>query len=252
MTRLTRSCSSSGRRARAVALAVLATAAALVVPAAAYAAGGTGTTAAGEATRELLEKRYKSAGSKVGGTSLERVGSNTAAHLQNSKGSAGTSTTTPSASTPATGAPSQGLNRSQVPATGAKSAAGATKAPARTTTSPTGAASTPAGGAAAPPSSATAPATSLPRAPASAGLLLGSANHPAARAHAGSGHVSALAIAIAALGALLVLACAAWALARRRAFEPHWWLSMRHSMAEAGHRASGTWAEFSDWARLGR
>jgi hypothetical protein len=242
----------SGRRAHAVALAVLAAVAALTWPAAGYAAGGASTTAAGEAARELLEKRYKSAGSKVGGGTLERVGSNTAAHLQNSKGSAGTSTKTPSASTPATGAHSQGLNRSQVPANGAKSAAGATKAPARTTTSPTGAASTPAGGVTAPPSSATAPATTLPRAPASTGLLLGSANHPAARAHAGSGHVSALAIAIAALGALLVLACAAWALARRRAFEPHWWLSMRHSMAEAGHRASGTWAEFSDWARLGR
>jgi hypothetical protein len=48
-----------------------------------------------------------------------------------------------------------------------------------------------------------------------------------------------------------VLACLAWALARTLAFEPHWTLSLRHAVAEAGFRASATWAEFSDWARLG-
>jgi hypothetical protein len=90
----------------------------------------------------------------------------------------------------------------------------------------------------------------LSRAPALAGAL-GRANRTASTAHARKGHVSALAIVIGALGALLVLACAGWALARRRAFEPHWWLSARHSMAEAGWRASGTWAEFTDWVRLG-
>jgi hypothetical protein len=36
-----------------------------------------------------------------------------------------------------------------------------------------------------------------------------------------------------------------------RAFEPHWLLSLRHAMAEAGFRLSATWAEFSDWVRLG-
>jgi hypothetical protein len=70
-------------------------------------------------------------------------------------------------------------------------------------------------------------------------------------ATSGIRHISALAIVIAALGALLVLGCAAWALMRRRAFEPHWWLAMRHSMAEAGYRTSATWAEFTDWLRLG-
>jgi hypothetical protein len=59
------------------------------------------------------------------------------------------------------------------------------------------------------------------------------------------------AIAIAVVAALLVLACIAWALARRRAFEPHWLLSLRHAMAEAGFRLSATWAEFADWVRLG-
>jgi len=64
-------------------------------------------------------------------------------------------------------------------------------------------------------------------------------------------HLSAAAIAIAAIAALLALGCAVWGLARRRAFEPHWWLSLRHAMAEAGFRASATWAEFTDWVRLG-
>ena len=61
------------------------------------------------------------------------------------------------------------------------------------------------------------------------------------------------AIVIAALArAAACSACAAWALARSRAFEPHWLLSLRHAMAEAGFRASATWSEFADWARLGR
>ncbi len=78
-----------------------------------------------------------------------------------------------------------------------------------------------------------------------------------ARAHAlthssGSGHVSTEAIVLAAIAALLLLACAAWAFARSRAYEPHWLVSLRHAMAEAGFRTSATWAEFTDWARLGR
>ena len=73
---------------------------------------------------------------------------------------------------------------------------------------------------------------------------------------AASGHhatrMSSEAIAIAAVGALVVLACLGWALARAAAFEPHWTLSARHAIAEAGFRASATLAEFSDWVRLGR
>jgi hypothetical protein len=66
-----------------------------------------------------------------------------------------------------------------------------------------------------------------------------------------SGTISTGAIVIAVLAAVLLLACIGWALARRRAFEPRWMLSLRHAMAEAGFRASATWAEFSDWVRLG-
>jgi membrane associated rhomboid family serine protease len=66
-----------------------------------------------------------------------------------------------------------------------------------------------------------------------------------------SNTLSTGAIVIAVIAALLVLACIGWALARRRAFEPHWLLSLRHAMAEAGFRVSATWAEFADWVRLG-
>jgi hypothetical protein len=66
-----------------------------------------------------------------------------------------------------------------------------------------------------------------------------------------SSTLSTAAIAAAVIAAVLVLACLGWALARRRAFEPHWLLSLRHAMAEAGFRGSATWAEFSDWVRLG-
>jgi hypothetical protein len=65
-------------------------------------------------------------------------------------------------------------------------------------------------------------------------------------------HVSTEAIVLAAIAALAVLACAAWAFARARAYEPQWMVSLSHSMAEAGFRVSATWAEFWDWARLGR
>ncbi len=70
--------------------------------------------------------------------------------------------------------------------------------------------------------------------------------------HPGSEHVSTAAIAIAAIAVLVLLATAAWAFARSRAYEPRWLLSLRHASAEAGYRASAVWAEFQDWARLGR
>ncbi len=62
---------------------------------------------------------------------------------------------------------------------------------------------------------------------------------------------SAGAIAIVVVAALLILGCVAWAIARRRAFEPRWMLGLRHAMAEAGVHASETWAEFADWLKLG-
>jgi hypothetical protein len=79
--------------------------------------------------------------------------------------------------------------------------------------------------------------------------------HPLTRAGArtaSGGKLSSAAIAAAVLAALIALACLAWATARMLAFEPRWTLSLRHALAEAGFRASATWAEFADWMRLGR
>jgi hypothetical protein len=67
-----------------------------------------------------------------------------------------------------------------------------------------------------------------------------------------TGGLSTDAAAIAAVAAVVALLCVAWGVARVLTFEPHWTLSLRHALAEAGFRASATWAEFSDWARLGR
>ncbi|MGA7703624.1 MAG: hypothetical protein WB998_01890, partial [Solirubrobacteraceae bacterium] len=65
-------------------------------------------------------------------------------------------------------------------------------------------------------------------------------------------HLSTGALILAILGALLLLACLAWAIGRWLAFEPRWTVAFTHSLREASYRGSATWAEFSDWARLGR
>lgn len=65
-------------------------------------------------------------------------------------------------------------------------------------------------------------------------------------------HTSSAAVALAVIGGLVVLACLVWAVARLRTFEPRWLLSLRHATAEAAFRMSATWAEFTDWVRLGR
>jgi cytochrome b len=73
-----------------------------------------------------------------------------------------------------------------------------------------------------------------------------------APAHTSSGGgPSHAAIAVAVVAAIVVLIVVAWGLARMSAYEPPWAVSLRHSLAEARFRASATWAEFSDWARLG-
>jgi hypothetical protein len=56
---------------------------------------------------------------------------------------------------------------------------------------------------------------------------------------------------LAILGALLALACLAWAITRWLALEPRWATALMYSLREATYRASATWAEFSDWARIG-
>jgi hypothetical protein len=118
--------------------------------------------------------------------------------------------------------------------------AGAVTTPARAVTTPTGAVTTP-----------TAPLSTSTAVQPFNSTAINARTHAPARSHS-SGHVSTEAIALAVIAAVLLLACAAWAFARSRAYEPHWLVSLRHAMAEAGYRTSGTWAEFTDWARIGR
>jgi hypothetical protein len=66
-----------------------------------------------------------------------------------------------------------------------------------------------------------------------------------------STRLSTGALVLAVLGALLVLACIVWVLARWLALEPRWTVSLMYSLREASSRVSATWAEFSDWVRLG-
>jgi hypothetical protein len=97
---------------------------------------------------------------------------------------------------------------------------------------------------------APAPAAAAPKAPA-APVGSTAARAPARTAARRGGGLSTAAIVLAALAALLALACAAWGVARLLAYEPQWTVSARHMIAEAGFRASSTWDEFSDWIRLG-
>jgi hypothetical protein len=59
-------------------------------------------------------------------------------------------------------------------------------------------------------------------------------------------------VALGAIAALMLLGGLLYALARWWAWEPRWLVRARHSGAEAGWRASGSWAEFRDWVRFGR
>jgi hypothetical protein len=146
--------------------------------------------------------------------------------------------------------------------TGLASAQAAAPSPATTPTTtyvPSGGAAVAGAATPATPSTAatTTPAVSIPASataqPVASTPSTAGTQAPAARAKASKGDrpLSTGAIVIAALAALLLLGILGWALARRRAFEPHWLLALRHAMAEAGFRASATWSEFADWARLG-
>jgi hypothetical protein len=84
----------------------------------------------------------------------------------------------------------------------------------------------------------------LSRAPALALVVVRHTTPPA--------RLSTGALVAAALAALLIVVCLAWAAARWWAYEPRWTVALRHSLAEAGWRLSASWAEFSDWVRLGR
>lgn len=59
-------------------------------------------------------------------------------------------------------------------------------------------------------------------------------------------------ILLAFVALVLIAALVLFAVGRVFAVEPHWVTDGRHSLAEAGWHVSNTWAEFKDWARLGR
>jgi|GEM_PF-2977087 hypothetical protein len=148
-----------------------------------------------------------------------------------------------------------GLNT--VPAAGGTAAPPATVTAAKPlastpTTVPATATTAPAGQTTAPPATGLAGAPSGSAVPAQPGAsqTLGTIVLRRQPSHAGGTSGAAIALALAA--ALVALCAAAWAVARMTAWEPRWTLSLRHSMAEAGHRASATWAELGDWIRLGR
>lgn len=208
----------------------------LGLPALAHAAGTQGTS-----TTRLPSRSSGGAASEATGTGPVRTPS------QGTSSPGATGATGGRLGQFAPGAAARSQNGRRLGTSAQSPAAGGTAVPssapsASQTTAPTGSAG-------ASSTLARPPTSSLP--PVLTGGQLGRASRAAGSPRHRSGGVSALAIVIAALGALLVLACAAWALARRRAFEPHWLLSLRHSMAEAGYRTSATWAEFKDWARLG-
>ena len=150
----------------------------------------------------------------------------------------------PAAALGAEGGPSPSQN-APVPAT----ARPATTSPTATAATPTPTAATAAPPAAttAPPATATTPSPgAVPAQPSSATVTV--TKTPAKK----SSGLSTAALALAAVGLLILLCSAVWAIGRMFALEPRWSRSLRHSMDEAGYRASATLAELGDWMRLGR
>ncbi len=74
----------------------------------------------------------------------------------------------------------------------------------------------------------------------------------AASTDSGADDTPAPLVLLAIIGALLLLAAAAWGSARWWAWEPAWVSRFKHAGAEAGWRSSASWAEFRDWLRFGR
>jgi hypothetical protein len=131
---------------------------------------------------------------------------------------------------------------------------------AATPTTPPPAATTPATSAPAtttPPAATTPPASTTPlftpTTPTPATGATGATGaHPQTNPSSGGSTLSTGAIVAAVLAGLIALACVFWGVARMYAYEPRWTLALRHAMAEAGFRASNTWSELTDWAKLGR
>lgn len=144
------------------------------------------------------------------------------------------------AATPALASPGQTLTSTGTTSTPAAGVVGGAAAPASATTSNT----------TLPSASTSTQTTTLPATP-PAKTTGTAAGNKATHATRGGGGISGGALLAAVIAALIALACVGWAVFRLGAFEPHWLLSWRHSLGEASFRASATWAEFTDWIRLG-
>jgi hypothetical protein len=183
---------------------------------------------AGTATQDIL-------GAKIPAT--VHIKSTTVTTKSTATTAPASAATTPAGTTPATTAPAA-TTTTPASTSAAGGAQPGTVAPGSTATTPASAATT-----------ATAPATSTPTGTTRAGSTTLVA---VGRTKAKSKRLSAGVLALAILGALLAFGAIAWAVARWLALEPRWTVSLMYSLREANYRASATWAEFSDWARLGR
>jgi hypothetical protein len=92
------------------------------------------------------------------------------------------------------------------------------------------------------------PASFEPAPPAADGAVARAAAAPADDGSDAPAPVLLLAI----LAGLLALALLLWGAFRFFAWEPRWLLAARHATAEAGWRAGGAWADFTDWVRSRR
>jgi hypothetical protein len=155
-------------------------------------------------------------------------------------GTSSSTTPAPATTAPASTVPAATTPTSTTPTSGAQPGTIAPSSTSTTGTTPTPT-TTPAV-----PSTPTTPTTSAP------GTTVHSSTVVVVHKPSKPTHLSTGALLLAILGALLVLACIAWGIGRWLALEPRWAVSLTHSLREASYRGSATWAEFSDWARLGR
>lgn len=197
---------------RGFALAMILTA--LMAPAGALAA-----TATVPGTKIHIPASALPQGTSSTGTATEQSPTSTPT---TTAGGAQPGTVAPGSSTPAT------TTTSSIPTT---TTPGATTPQGATPTGPTGPATL-------------APATTGPGTPATLGIVR-------AKPHQKSKGLSGLALVLAIVGVLLILACLVWAIARWMGLQPRWSTAMMYSLREASYHASATWAEFSDWARIG-
>ncbi|HEX3392857.1 MAG TPA: hypothetical protein VHS55_09860 [Solirubrobacteraceae bacterium] len=159
------------------------------------------------------------ASARVNGTTASNTTSTTTSASGAQPGTVAPGSTTPTSSTPT----------SAIPTTATPSTPAATTPQSATPTGPATAA----------------PATTTPGTPATLGIVK-------VKPQKSSNRLSGLALILAIVGALLLLAALIWAAARWMGLQPRWTTATMYSLREASYHASATWAEFSDWAKLGR